>query len=98
MEPLGFLFGVIFLGTVFAIVRMMARTAMRCMGAAKGGTAGLGDAQERMRAMEVLLVDAHRQNEQLKQQLEWQTKMLEMQDTFQARGSDARAVTVAPRA
>ena len=38
------------------------------------------EALERARALEAQLIDAHRQNDQLQKQLEWNTKMLETQD------------------
>ena len=38
------------------------------------------EALERARTLEAQLLDAHRQNDQLQKQLEWNTKMLEAQD------------------
>src|SRR5687768_3409851 len=39
-------------------------------------------AQDRARALEARLVDAHRQTQQLQQQLDWHTKLLATQDTL----------------
>src|SRR5687768_13758597 len=38
------------------------------------------EALDRARSLETQLMDAHRQNDQLQKQLEWNTKMLETQD------------------
>ena len=38
------------------------------------------EALDRARTLEAQLVDAHRENDQLRKQLEWNTKMLEAQD------------------
>jgi len=57
---------------------------------------GLTEAKEsqevldRARALEAQLLDAHRQNDQLQKQLEWNTKMLETQDRLVKQLSDGQ--------
>ena len=46
---------------------------------------------DRARALEAQLLDAHRQNDQLHKQLEWNTKMLETQDRLVKQLSNGQA-------
>ena len=48
-------------------------------------------AQERARLLELQLVDAHRQNDQIQKQLEWHTKMLETQDRLMKQLTDGKS-------
>jgi uncharacterized membrane protein YgaE (UPF0421/DUF939 family) len=47
-------------------------------------------AQERARLLELQIVEAHRQNDQLTKQLEWHTKMLETQDRLMKSLTDGK--------
>ena len=49
------------------------------------------EALDRARALESQLLDAHRQNDQLQKQLEWNTKMLETQDRLVKQLSNGQA-------
>ena len=53
------------------------------------------EAQDRARALELQLVDARVQNDQLQKQLEWHTKMLETQDRLTQRVRDNGVAGVA---
>jgi hypothetical protein len=84
MGPLDFVFGIVFLGTVTGIVRMLIAAFMRRGGNSKALVAEPRDelraALDRVRTLEAQLVGADRQNAQLQKQLEWHTKLLETQD------------------
>ena len=86
MGPLDFTFGLLLLGTVTGIVKMLTsawtgRAADRAGHVSHQGL-GLGPspAPDHVRALETQLLDARLQNDQLQKQLEWHTKLLETQD------------------
>ena len=54
-------------------------------------TNDLKSAQDRVRMLELQVVESHRQNDQLQKQLEWHTKMLETQDRLMKQLSDGQA-------
>jgi hypothetical protein len=95
MEPLEFVFGLIFLGSVTAIAR---RLIDACAGGGKHKAAELHATQDHARTLEAQLVDARRQNEQLQRQLEWDAKMLETQDRLvkQLTGASVRTPVGSP--
>jgi hypothetical protein len=91
MGPLDFIFGLVFLGTVTGIIRMIvyAVTGRAVRDGAGGGkrkalAAELRAAEDRVRGLEAQLLDARLQNDQLQKQLEWHTKLLEAQDRLVA--------------
>ena len=92
MEPLEFVFGLIFLGSVTAIARKLIDA---CAGGGKhkAAAAELRATQDRARTLESQLVAARRQNEQLQTQLEWDARMLKTQDRLveQLTGPSVRA-------
>ena len=61
----------------------------------KRSLGGDTDVQERARALEVQLLGARRENDQLQKQLDWHTKMLAVQGNPRERGSDTIAVASA---
>ncbi len=83
MPPQDFLFGLIFLAVVSGIARKAIDAFSRGRGGRRSGkhaAAELSATQDRVRALEAQLLDARRQNDQLQQQLEWHTRLLETQD------------------
>lgn len=58
------------------------------------GTKDALEAQERARALELQLLDARIQHDQLQKQLDWHTKMLAAQDSPKPRARDAIADTI----
>lgn len=88
-----FTFGITFISIV---VGGLVKIADRIFGTkGKATAAELTAAQDRIRALESQLVDAHHQNDQLSKQLEWHTKLLETQDRLVAQLSEAAAHTPA---
>ena len=89
MGPLDFTFGLLLLGTITGIVKMLT-SAFAARGAAKGAGGALyathpslvepRRAQSDVRALETQLHDARLQNDHLQKQLEWHNKLLETQD------------------
>ena len=79
MEPLAFVFGLIFLGTVTTTARKLI-DAFTGGGKSKATTAELRASQDHARSLETQLLDARLQNGQLQKQLEWHNKMLDTQD------------------
>ena len=90
MGPLDFTFGLLLLGTITGIVKMLT-SAFAARGAAKGAGGVVYAthpslvveprlAQSDVRALETQLHDARLQNGHLQKQLEWHNKLLETQD------------------
>lgn len=87
MGPLDFTFGLLLLGTVTGIVKML--TSAFASRGALSGTVYAGhqtlvaeprSTQNHMRALEIQLHESRLQNDQLQKQLEWHNKLLETQD------------------
>ena len=93
MEPIAFVFGLIFLGSVTGIVRMVIQAVTGGGGKHKVLAAELSAANDRARLLETQLLDARLQNDQVQKQLEWHTKMLETQDRLVKHMSDSSART-----
>ena len=89
MEPLAFVFGLIFLGSVTGIVRMVIQAATGGGGRLKALAAELHAAHDRARTLETQLLDARLQNDHAQKQLEWHTKLLETQDRLMKQLSDS---------
>ena len=89
MGPLDFVFGLLLLGTVTGVTKMLAG-ALAARGTGSVGhiapithQAVLVDprlAQNDVRALETQLLDARLQNDQLQKQLDWHNKLLDTQD------------------
>src|SRR5688500_16452358 len=93
MEPLAFVFGLIFLGSVAGVVRMVVQAVTGGGGKHKVLAVELSAAHDHARMLESQLLDARLQNDQVQKQLEWHTKMLETQDRLVKQLSDSSART-----
>ena len=90
MGPLDFVFGLLLLGTVTGVVKILAGAlAARGVGATPGHAAPPSHqtfvvdprlTPDQLRSLETQLSDARLQNDQLQKQLDWHNKLLETQD------------------
>jgi|RhiMetdeSRZDD1v2_1073273.scaffolds.fasta_scaffold366947_2 hypothetical protein len=80
MSFVEFAFGITFISIVMGGLVKIAGRIFGTRG--KASAAELSAAQERIRSLEMQLLDSHRQNEQLQKQLDWHAKLLETQDRF----------------
>ena len=89
MDFLEFTFGLIFLGSCGGVIITVVDRIFGNKG--KAHAAELSAAGDRIRTLELQLVTAHSQNDQLEKQLDWHAKLLDTQDRMMKQLANGQA-------